>query len=303
MNIAAKPESLWERFELPTWLLLAGVYLGWFALTLCAAGLPWWLVLPCGAFLTCLHGSLQHEALHGHPTRNEGLNTLLVSWPIGLWMPYGVYKECHAAHHGVEVLTDPHTDPESYYFTEAVWRQVGPVGRRLLVFNNTLAGRLLVGPAIAMFGFGVSEIKRLFRGDFSHLGCWLAHLLPLAVLLYWVLAVCDLPFWQYVVLFAYPGQSLVMLRSFVEHRPETSHQRRTVIIEGSWLTRLLYLNNNYHAVHHDRPGLAWFRLKPLYEADPEAVLSANGGFYFRDYVDIARRHLFTPKDLPVQHRG
>ena len=48
------------------------------------ASLPWWVVLPAGAWLTAWHGSLQHEAIHGHPTRSARLNAALAWLPIGL---------------------------------------------------------------------------------------------------------------------------------------------------------------------------------------------------------------------------
>ena len=32
------------------------------------ASLPWWVILPVGAYFAALHASLQHEVLHGHRT-------------------------------------------------------------------------------------------------------------------------------------------------------------------------------------------------------------------------------------------
>ncbi|MBR7508578.1 fatty acid desaturase, partial [Mycobacterium tuberculosis] len=65
--------------------------------------------------------SLQHEALHGHPTRSGWLNELLVSLPLGLFYPYRRYKHLHLKHHADERLTDPYDDPESYYRALGDW--------------------------------------------------------------------------------------------------------------------------------------------------------------------------------------
>ncbi len=62
------------RVEWPTILLAASVYLIFGLLTWFYHALPWWLVLPLGGYLVGLHGSLQHEAIHGHPTNRPWLN-------------------------------------------------------------------------------------------------------------------------------------------------------------------------------------------------------------------------------------
>ena len=60
---------LWRRWELPTWGLAALIYGSWLALTWWHAVLPWFVLLPLGAWLIAWFGHLQHEVLHGHPTR------------------------------------------------------------------------------------------------------------------------------------------------------------------------------------------------------------------------------------------
>ncbi|WP_455424640.1 PhnD/SsuA/transferrin family substrate-binding protein [Dryocola sp. LX212] len=72
---------LW-RSELPTWLLIATVYGGWF-LTLAnwqALGLLPATLLPATLLLiwfTTWYLSVQHELIHGHPTRWPAVNHLL----------------------------------------------------------------------------------------------------------------------------------------------------------------------------------------------------------------------------------
>lgn len=74
-------------FEWPTMVVTAAIYVGYGVLTLNYHNLPWWLVLPAGGFLLAWHGSLQHEVVHGHPTRWRWLNRALVFPSLWLWMP------------------------------------------------------------------------------------------------------------------------------------------------------------------------------------------------------------------------
>ena len=99
------------RMEWPTVLLAVVIYGGWCAFTWAYASIPAWLGLPVLAILVAWHGSLQHEVLHGHPTRWRGLNDLIGIFPISLWIPYTRYKRLHLKHHNNERLTDPIDDP------------------------------------------------------------------------------------------------------------------------------------------------------------------------------------------------
>src|SRR5215813_10849860 len=113
--------------EAPTLVVAFVSHAGWLAVTWAAGhGAPLLALAPIGAFLVAWHGSLQHEIVHGHPTRARAINTLLASLPIGLWMPFGVYREQHLRHHASE-LTDPLDDPESFYVTRASWERAGPL--------------------------------------------------------------------------------------------------------------------------------------------------------------------------------
>jgi fatty acid desaturase len=72
----------------PTLALAAGIYGAFAGLTWFYHDLPWWLVLPLGAAIVCLQSSLQHEAVHGYPTRWSWLNALIAA-PCSIWLPYG----------------------------------------------------------------------------------------------------------------------------------------------------------------------------------------------------------------------
>jgi hypothetical protein len=54
--------------EWPTWAMLATCYTIWLASIAWHDVLGAWWMLPAAVMVT-LHSSLQHEALHGHPTQ------------------------------------------------------------------------------------------------------------------------------------------------------------------------------------------------------------------------------------------
>lgn len=289
------------RGEWPTWLVAVAIYGGWALLTWHYASLPWPVVLVLGGLLSAWHNSLQHEALHGHPTRRTWFNAALATPPLGLWMPYALYRDTHLRHHDAP-LTCPFEDPESFYAHAADWHALGAAGRAALVLNHTLLGRLTIGPGLAALKFWRGEARRIGAGDRAALGIWIGHFMACAAVLSWVIGVCGIPLLAYVFLFAYPGLSLTLMRSYLEHRPGGENDQRTVLVEGGVLAGLLYLNNDLHAAHHRWPGLAWYLLPRAYAAERAALLRDNGGYLFRGYGDVARRYLFRPKDLPV-HPG
>ena len=293
---------LWHRIEGPTWLVAAAVYGGWLALTWYHHVLPWWLVLPLGGWLIGWHGSFQHEVIHGHPTRRPALNTALAMAPVALWLPYPLYRSRHLSHHATQHLTDPLADTESFYVQPERWRRLGPGRRLLLRVHNTLAGRLLLGPTLAILTFWREEGARLVRNEPGCVQIWATHVVLTALVLVWVMVVCGIPLWAYVMLYVYPGTALILLRSYHEHRPAADQAERTAIVEAGPLMRLLFLGNNFHALHHERPGIAWYDLPRVYRAERERVLADNGGFVFAGYGDIVRRYLWRVKDSPL-HPG
>lgn len=289
----------WKRYEAPTWLVAIGVYAGWLMLTWYAALTPWWLLIPLAGCLLCLHGSLQHEIVHGHPTRTRWINTALGWPPLSLWLPLDLYRDSHLRHHRAAKLTCPIEDPESFYVTGQEWARLGPLTRGLLKYNRTLLGRLLVGPLIVIGQFWRAELSRLLRGDLKLLGAWLSHAAGCALVIAWVVEICDITLPQYLLLFVWPGLSLTLLRSYAEHRPALRQAHRSAIVEASAPLRLLYLNNNYHAVHHRQPGLAWYELPAAYWANRDAILRDNGGFRYAGYRELLRRFAFRGAGTPA----
>ncbi|NPD66232.1 fatty acid desaturase [Lichenicola cladoniae] len=289
------------KTEWPTLVLAACIYGGWMALTFYAGRIAWWLLPLPGAWLIAWHMSLQHELIHGHPSRFEWLNDLIGSVPLGLWLPYERYKASHLGHHRGDNLTDPIEDPESHYVTAERYRQIGPGGRWLLRAGNTLLGRMIIGPARAIATFLEHDARALLTGDADVRRAWLLHLPGVVLVLAWLLLVCNLSLVRYATLFVYPGLSLVLIRSFAEHRAADEPGHRTAIVEHAPVLGLLFLFNNLHVVHHLRPGLAWYRIPAAYRMNRPALLRDNGGLVYRGYLDVARRYLVRQHDLPV-HR-
>ena len=288
---------MWLHLEAPTWLLCAAIYGGWVVLTLNFHALPWWVVLPLGAWLVAWHNSLQHEITHGHPTRRRWLNDSLAYPPLGLVFAFLVYRRSHLAHHATAALTCPERDSESFYVSAADWRKMNPVLRLLLTANNSMLGRFILGPAISYFLFWRGA--RIRWSDLPELA---AHAAVLGAVLWWVIAYCGIPFWAYVAFFAYPGMSLSLMRSYLEHRPANGQAESTAIVERAPVFGLLFLNNNLHTAHHDNPSLPWYALPAAYRGDRDGFVARNGGYVFSGYLDVARRYLLKPKDSPL-HPG
>lgn len=281
------------RWEWPTLAVAAANYLAFIALTLNHEALPWWVLVVAGGYVTAWHGSLQHEVVHGHPTPFRLLNEVLVFPSLWLWLPFGLYRQTHLKHHESVVITDPLEDPESFYLTPAEWKTCGKLRRLFLIVNNTLAGRLLIGPVVCIKGLIATEGRRFLNGDGSTAPAWMLHAAGCLLVIGWTTGVCGMSVLEYVACFAYPGISLTLLRSYAEHQASFDFDDCTVIVKSGPLMSLLYLNNNLHAAHHAEPGLPWYRLPERAEERSE------NRYVFRGYGEIFWRYLFRPKE-PVE---
>ena len=283
------------KVEWPTLVLLVLTY-GLWAL---GVGLAAGIWLPLGMVLVTLagvqHSSLCHEALHGHPTRWRWLNEALVFAQLSLCIPYARFRDLHLEHHRDEQLTDPYDDPESNYLDPKEWARLGPFMRRVLELNNTLLGRMLVGPIISQIYFVRGDMAAIRAGDRAVLRAWLVHIPAVAVVFWWLAAYGQMPIWAFL-LATYAAHSVLKIRTFLEHRAHEDSCGRTVIVEDRGPLALLFLNNNYHVVHHERPGVPWYRLPSAFQADRDAVMQRNGGYYYRSYGEVFKRHLLRAKD-------
>jgi fatty acid desaturase len=285
--------------EWPTVALLAGCYLLWGLVTLYYEALGPFLFVLLGAPLVTLHSSLQHEALHGHPTRSAALNEALVYPPLGLLFPYRRFKALHMKHHNNSALTDPYDDPESFYYALSDWRELPQWMQRVLDFNNTFFGRFTVGPLVMLVGFVGRDLQLISGGERDVRRAWLHHIVGLALVFGWTAGVCGIPVWLYAVV-AYFGLSLLNLRTFAEHQAHESDGGRTAIVEASPFFGLLFLNNNLHFVHHESPRVPWYKLPELYRSRRAQYLAANENYRFSGYGEVIRRYLFRAKQ-PVPH--
>ena len=282
--------------EWPTILLIGAVYLAVGSLVYFHDSVPWWIITPVGAYCVALYASLQHETLHGHPTGNRIFNEALVFPTLHFWLPFGRYKETHLIHHNDSNLTDPRHDPESYYLLPGEWAHMPGIKRRLYQFNNTLFGRMLIGPAISVARFWPPEFRAMLAGDGSKAKAWGWFAVSAAVSAWFITAVAHMALWQYLLFIAYPGVSLALVRSYCEHRAAPSYRHRTIIVEASPFWSLLFLNNNLHVAHHSRPALAWYKIPALYRAEREQMIAENGGYLMHGYGEVFRRYFFTAKE-------
>ncbi len=286
--------------RLANWFLLLSIYVGWALATWFHEALPLWVLIPLGAILLAWHGSFQHEAVHGHLAARPWLNDLLISLPVSLWLPFPIYRDSHRAHHHFDILTDPYRDPESFYIDQSSWPALPRIAQRMLFWHNTLLGRLLLGPILAIGQFFYCEGRALLSHDRRHLEIWLWHLAGVAIVLIWVIGLCSMPLWSYLLYFVLPGTSLTLVRSFAEHKAAHTPFERTAVVEAGPFFSLLFLNNNLHFAHHRRPDLPWQALPAYYRSHRNALLKENGHLCYQDgYREIARKFLTRPVDKPV----
>lgn len=289
--------------ELPTLILILAVYALWVRMTLAYGHWPASIVVPALVLLLTLHGSLQHEIVHGHPTRCFAFNRLLGMIPLSLWLPYERYRQTHRIHHNDERLTDPQDDPESYYFTPEVWARLGRFRRGFLRIEQTLAGRIVIGSAWRIIRFLRLEMLALIRNEPGRRALWLEHLLWCVPVLLWVTRVCGIPLWLYFLAMVVPANGIQLIRSFAEHRARPAVRERIAIVESSWILGPLFLFNNLHSLHHEDPSIPWYRYMRRYRQIRDRLLTENGGLVYRSYLDVARRFLFRPHDDPLHPMG
>jgi fatty acid desaturase len=270
-------------------LIVHGGFLLW---TVSFNELPLWVTAPLGSLLLAWYGSLQHETIHGHPTASRRVNRLIGSAPLSLWIPYAIYRESHVAHHrhSGRRLTEVGRDPESFYLAPGDLAKAGRLRRLILLANCTLAGRLVIGPAVAIAAFWAGAVRDIRSSRRQRL-IWLRHAAGVAAVLGWTVGVCHIPLLVYVLLVVYPSVAITNLRSFAEHRANDGSPARTNVVESNCFWSLLFLNNNLHVAHHAHPHVPWYELPVVWrrmrQVAPGAGLIFSGG-----YLEVCRTYLF-----------
>jgi len=280
--LKARARSWLWRSELPTWLLMGTIYGGWFSVMLNVQTLGRLAATLLLIVFTSWYMSLQHELIHGHPTRWPRVNQLFGTLPLAVWYPYGLYRDSHLAHHHNHTLTEPDEDPETYYLSAARWATLPRWQQHLVHLRNTFPGRLLIGPLLDVVATLGGMLQVLRRGDRSAIAMWLLHGTLLALLFFWMARQGFPPLW-YLLAVSYPALALTKVRSFYEHRAADDPLARSVNNEASWPWRMLFLNLNYHSVHHDLPGVPWYGLRRLYLRDRDHYYQRNHGFRVAGY--------------------
>lgn len=288
-----------REFEWPTLAMLGATYVVWaFATTFLASWAPPLAVLVC-ALAIAQYSSLQHEVLHGHPFRNRRLNEALVFPGLTVWVPYIRFRDTHLAHHHDPILTDPYDDPETNFLDPEVWARLPRWHRLLLRANNTLLGRMFLGPVIGTVSFIASDWRLGRAGDRGIRAAWAWHGLSLLLVLAWLWTAGSMSLGAYL-LASYLAYAILKIRTFLEHRAHEKPRARSAIVEDRGPLALLFLNINLHAVHHQHPQIPWYKLPAAYAAARERYLRSNESYRYGSYAEIIRAHLLKPKD-PVPH--
>lgn len=287
-----------NRIEWPTFVLIVTTY-AIFALGLWGATYSMGLAVLLLTIAGVLHSSLSHEALHGHPTSSVFVNAVLVTPALTLFVPYLRFRDTHIAHHHDENLTDPYDDPETNFIDPEVWER-WPLWRKAVQqWNNTLLGRMIVGPIIGQIVFMYSDAKAILNGNRRIALSWGIHTISVCAIFWFMSHVSNVTFSAYA-LASYFSLSILKIRTFLEHRAHDHAAARTVIIEDRGLLALFFLNNNFHSVHHAHPKLAWYDLPKIYQSNKDQYLARNEGYAYASYKDVFAEYFVKSKD-PVPH--
>ena len=299
LHAGALSRAQTKAVEWPTLITIMGCYGGWAAVTAWLYPIAPVLSVALTGVLIALHASLTHEVLHGHPFRSQAVNEAMMFVPLNLCLPYNRFRDLHLAHHRDQSLTDPYDDPETNFLDPAVWG--GLPGWLKIVFriNNTLLGRIVIGPIIGQVVFMSSDWRAARAGDRVVWLAWALHVPGAALVLAWVIWATQMPVWAYLIA-AHIGLGLLKIRTFLEHQAHDRARARTVIIEDRGPLAFLFLNNNLHVVHHMHPRVPWYQLPRLYEQNKRRYLDRNDGYRYRSYAEIFGKYLLRAKD-PVPH--
>jgi fatty acid desaturase len=281
-----------HKFAWPTLALIIVVYAAWGALLFVE---PWWIASPLLGTTIALQASLQHEVLHGHPFKSSRKNMALVWFSLSVVIPFTRFRDMHLAHHQDASLTDPYDDPETNFLDPVVWDKLSRLMQGMLLLNNTLLGRLIIGPVIGLVTFVLGEWRNRTPATMRQ---WLGHL-PAGIGVLWLVSTSPLSLWTYGFA-VYLALSILKLRTFLEHQPAARASHRSVIVERGGLFGFLFLNNNLHVVHHMHPKVPWYQLPQLYRTNKDHYLRRNGGYVYPSYGAIMRAYAWHRKD-PVAH--
>ena len=161
-------------------------------------------------------------------------------------------------------------------------------------------------PAIGLIGFsGWEAAAGRGTATAASLADWATHAAAASVLLLVVALFGRVGVAGYLAA-AYAGMGLLMVRTFLEHQAHERAGSRSVIIEDRGIFALLFLNNNFHSVHHAYPSLAWYRLPGFFRQNRDRFLKMNGGYRYDSYGAVFRLFGFRrkePVEFPLERRS
>lgn len=258
-----------------------------------------WLTVPLLAWFGAWHLSMQHELLHGHPFRRQWMNDLVATPALTLWIPFHCFKVDHLEHHRAD-LTVPGLDNESYYVSPERWASAGRLARAAYWANRTILFRMFVWTIVSTITYLAHKVREAATGNRQVLAAFLWHLGGLALVVWLVVGVADMPLWQFALGTTYGGRVLNAIRPFPEHRYQHDAELRTAMVMAGPVMSLLMLNNNLHVAHHDEPWVAWYevpeivpRLRAVERAEEVGLLYRGG------YAEVFKRFSFRPMDAPA----
>ena len=250
-----------------------------------------WLAVPLLAVLLAQHSSLQHEIIHGHPTRERraergaGLAGAGALHPVpavprpASRAPLRPAADRPARRPGVRTISTPRSGRGWGGRCGWCWRR-----------TTRCSGGCSSGRSSGLVRSGGTTSRWLRAGDRGgarRLGCTISPgsrrsgsgcaLVGDDAL---VAVSRRLPGWR---------SSILRIRTFLEHQAHEQAAGRSVIIEDRGPLSILFLNNNFHAVHHANPRLPWYRLPAEYARRREWWLRRNGGYSYRSYGEVLRR--------------
>jgi fatty acid desaturase len=157
---------------------------------------------------------------------------------------------------------------------------------------------MVLGPVISQWAFMRADAQAVARGDRVVLMDWVLHV-PGVIATLWLVSLSGVPLWLYL-LACYGALAILKIRTFLEHRAHAHTSARTVVVEDRGVLAFLFLNNNYHVVHHMHPTVSWYKLPALYRSQRERYLTRNDGYVYRSYGQVFAQFLWRRKD-PVAH--
>ena len=284
--------------EWPTLALFFSTYLLFAIATIYAQYLPSFAIIVILAILLTIHSSLQHETIHILEPQWPVLSILLASPALGMVVPYSRFRDLHLAHHINEQLTDPFDDPETGYYEATFWMRFPNHIKIILQFNNTLLGRILIGPLIGTITFIQSDLNLIFQGNKQVFYGWLRFIPALMIVLLWLYYFGTVQVWEYAIA-AYSALSILKIRTFIEHRAHSITNARSVIVSDRGILSILFLNNNFHAVHHSHPSVPWYNLPSMFKLNKNKFLTSNDNYYYKNYFTVFKKYLLVKKEKLV----